>query len=693
MAALDPARIRNLVLIGHGGVGKTTLGEALLLTAGQTNSRGVTADRTSNFDTEPEEEARGHSMFSAFHHLTWKDQAINIVDCPGANAFVHDASAVLQGATTAVLVVSSHGETRGEDEKVLSWVADGSVPRIAFVTGMDHERADFERAREALTVGLELKPVALHLPIGAGDGFVGIVDVLHQKALLGQGEKGQSKQAPIPDDLVEAAESAREQLVEAVAEADDDLLEKYLEEGELGQEELRAGLVSGIASGALLPLLCGSGEKAFGVGTFLDFIAEDCPSAADLPPALGDDPKTGDEILRAADLNEPFSAQIIRTLIDPFAGKLSVMRVFSGKVAADSPIFNSTRAEKEKLGHLFRLEGKKQVAVTEAVAGDLVAVAKLKVGNTGDTLCDEKVHTYYPLLRSFEPAISFALEAKNKGEEDKVMVGLQRLQEEDPAIHLDRDPESKEIMLGAMGQLHVDLVVERLKRKFGAEVLLSAPKIPYRETVRSRSQAEGRLKKQTGGHGQFALAQLEIEPLPRGAGFEFVDKVVGGSVPRNFIPAVEKGVIETMRKGALGGYPVVDVRVTLYDGKHHDVDSSEMAFKLAAAMGFKAAFEKAKPVILEPIMAIDVSVPDEAMGDVLGDVNSRRGKVQGVEPKGHGQVIKAMIPMAEILTYAPDLNSMTGGRGSFHVEFSHYEELPSHFAEKIAWAKKQSEGS
>ncbi len=693
MAALDPGRIRNLALIGHGGVGKTTLAEALLLTAGKTSSPGVTLEGTSNFDTEVEEEARGHSMFSGFNHLTWKEQAVNVIDCPGANAFVHDASNVLRAATTAVLVVSSTGETRGEDERVLGWAAEDKVPRIAVVTGMDRERADFEKARDALAIGLELKPVPVQLPIGAGENFTGVVDVLHQKAWIGQGEKGQAKEAPIPDELAEDARAAREHLVEAVAEADDDLLERYLEEGELAEDELRAGLVSGIASGALLPLLCGSGENAYGVAALLDFVAEACPSAADLPAAIGDDPQTGDELRRAPGVGEPFSAQIVRTVIDPFAGKLSVMRVLSGAVKADSPVYNSTSRDKEKLGHLFKLEGKKQVQVSEAVAGDVVAVAKLKAGDTGDTICDEKVHTYYPKLRSFEAAISFALHAKTKGEEDKVMSGLQRLQEEDPAIHLDRDPETKEIVLGGMGQLHVDLVVDRLKRKFGAEVILSAPKIPYRETIRAQARAEGKLKKQTGGHGQFALVQLDIEPLPRGTGFEFVDKIVGGSVPRNFIPAVEKGVIETMRKGNVAGAPVVDVRVTLYDGKHHDVDSSEMAFKVAAATGFKAAFDKAKPVLLEPVMSLSISVPDETMGDVIGDVNSRRGKVQGVEPKGHNQVIRAAVPMAEILTYAPDLNSITGGRGAFHVEFSHYEELPAHLAEKVARVKPEAETS
>jgi len=675
-------------------VGKTTLAEALLLAAGQTNAAGKTSEGTSNFDTEPEEEARGSSMFTGFHHLGWRDTAVNVVDTPGANAFVHDASNALRAATTAVLVVSSAGETRGEDEKVLRWAQEDGVPRIAFVTGMDRERADFELGLKALAEALEQKTVAIQVPIGAGESFRGVIDALHRKAWLVQGEKGQMKEAEIPADLADEAQAARERLMESVAESDDALLEKYLDAGELGEDELRAGLKTGIASGALLPVLCGAGEKAYGAGPLLDFLVEACPSASEIAPAVGDDPKSGDEVKRAPKSSEPFSAQIVRTVIDPFAGKLSVLRVFSGEVPADSSVYNATKRSKEKLGHLFKLEGRKHTQVPKAVAGDIVAVAKLKDASTGDTLCDEKTQTYYPQLRSFEAAMSFALEAKTKGDEDKIMTGLQRLQEEDPAIHLDRDAQSKEIILGGVGQLHIEMAIERLKRKFGVEVTLSAPKVPYRETIRAKAQAEGKLKKQTGGHGQFALAHLEIEPLPRGGGFEFVDRIVGGAIPRNFIPAVEKGVVETLRSGAIAGYPVVDVRVILYDGKHHDVDSSEMAFKIAASTGFKAAFEKARPVLLEPIMSLDVAVPDEAMGDVIGDVNSRRGKVQGVEPRGHSQVIKALIPMSEILTYAPDLNSMTAGRGSFHVEFSHYEELPAHLAEKVVReAKKGAEAT
>jgi elongation factor G len=692
MAADDPGKIHNLILIGHGGVGKTMLAEALLLAAGATKALGLTADGTSNFDTEPEEEKRASTIFSSLHHVPWKGREVNLIDTPGAASFVHDTSTCMRAATTAVLVASPEGETRGEDEKVLFWAADLQVPRIAFVSRMDRPRAAFEQACRDLAEALEQKPVPVQIPIGAEGDFRGVVDLLRGRAFFGQPESGQMREGEIPAELTDAARVARERLVEAVAESDDVLLEKYLESGELSEDELAVGLRRAILEGSFLPVLCGAAGMGIGAQTLLDFVVGFCPPAGALPPLAGVDPRSGDEVLRAPVVTEPFSAQVVRTIVDPFAGRLSVFRVFSGQVAADTAIYNATREVKEKIGHLFKLEGKKQVQVSTAVAGDVVAVAKLKEASTGDTLCDEKVHTVYPLPRNFESSISFALEAKSKGEEDKIFSGLHRLQEEDPALHLDRDPETKEILLGGVGQLHVEVAIERLKRKFGCEVILKAPKVPYKETIRTKAQAQGRLKKQTGGHGQFADTWMEVEPLPRGGGFEFVDKIVGGVIPRNFIPAVEKGVREAMGAGGIAGHPVVDVRVTLFDGSHHTVDSSEMAFKIAAATGFKAACEKAKPVLLEPIMAMEIAAPDDAIGDVIGDVNARRGKVLGVEPKGHNQVIKARVPMSEVLKYAPDLNSMTAGRGSFHMEFSHYEELPAHLVEKVIKTAKDRDG-
>ena len=691
MAADDPGKIRDIVFIGHGGVGKTTLAEALLVAAGAVKTRGRAEDGSTNFDTEPEEQRRGASLFAHFHHVDWQGTQVNLVDTPGSGAFVHDTNNALRAGTTAVLVVSPEGEARNEDQKVLTWAAEQGVPRIAFVTRMDRERADFGVAVKDLEERLEQRPVPVQLPIGAGPGFRGVVDLLRGRALLSQGDAA-AKEADIPAELADEARAARERLVEAVAESDDALLEKYLESGELAEDELGSGLREAILRGAFLPVLCGAGAGSGGSAALLDFVVQACPAAADLPATIGDDPKSASEVRRAARTDEPFSAQIVRTIIDPFAGKLSVFRIFSGQVSGDTTVYNATRQVKEKLGHLFRLAGKQQTQVASAVAGDVVAVAKLKEAQTGDTLCDEKVHTYFPRLRNFEASISFAIEAKNKGDEDKIMTGLHRLQEEDPALHLERDEQTKEMILGGVGQLHVEAEIERLKRKFGVEVLLKAPKVPYKETIRGKAQAEGKVKKQTGGHGQFAVAWLEVEPLPRGSGFEFVDKIVGGVVPRNFIPAVEKGVREALGAGTIAGYPVVDVRVTLFDGKHHDVDSSEMAFKLAASGGFKSAVDKARPVLLEPILSVEVAVPDDVMGDVIGDVNSRRGKVQGVEPRGHTQVIKAQVPMAEMLKYAPDLNAMSAGRGSFHAEFSHYEELPAHLVDKVVKeSKRQAE--
>lgn len=691
MAADDPAKIRNLVLIGHGGVGKTAFAEALLVTAGVEKTPGRTEDGSSHFDTEPEEQKRGHSMFSHFHRLEWKGSRLHLVDTPGTPAFVHEASRALLAGTAAALVLAPEGGLRGEDQKVLAWAAEDGLPLLALVTRMDHERADFEAVAAGLAEEIERKVVPVSLPIGQGEAFRGVVDLLGERALLAQGESG-VKIEEVPAEMAEAVAAAREGLVEAVAESDDALLEKYLESGELGAEEVREGLRAALRAGRLVPVACGSASGAAGAAALLDLLVEVFPSAAELPAAEGEDPRSGDGVKREPSASEPFSAQIVRTIIDPFAGKLSVMRVLSGQVSGDTTVFNSSRQVRERLGHLFALEGKKQVPISGAVAGSIVAVAKLKESATGDTLCDEKAPVRYPRPRDFEAAISFAIEAKSKGEEEKVVAGLHRLQEEDPALHLDRDEQTKEMILGGVGQLHVEAAIERLKRKYGVEVVLKAPKVPYKETIRAQAQAEGKIKKQTGGHGQFAVVWLEVEPLPRGAGFEFVDKIVGGVVPRNFIPAVEKGVREAMASGGIAGYPVVDVRVTLYDGKHHEVDSSEMAFKLAASAGFKAACEKARPVLLEPILTVEISVPDEAMGDVIGDVNARRGRVQGVEPRGHTQVIRAQVPMAEMLKYAPDLNSMTGGRGSFHAEFSHYEELPAALVEKVVQSARRAAG-
>lgn len=684
MGADDPVKIWNVNLIGHGGVGKTTLAEAILLAAGAIPQMGTTVDGTSSFDFEPEEIRRGTSMFASFHHADWKGAHLNVIDSPGGNAFVHETATSLLGATTALLVVPGSGETRGEDEKVLGWAREEGLPVVAVVTHMDGERTDFAAAVAAIAQALEEKPLVVQLPIGHGDSFRGVVDLLHGRAVVGAGRE--AKEVPVPEEMADEVARAKEQLVEAIAETDDVLLERYFEEGTLEEEDLRTGLAAAVAGGHALPVLCGAGLAAVGTGTLLDFLTEVCPAAGALPAAIGDDPSSGEPVSREPRADEPLSAQIIRTIIDPFAGKLSILRVVSGRLRGDGPLFNSTRSVREKAGHLFRMEGKKHVQISEAVAGDVVALAKLKESRTGDSLSDEKKPAVFALPRGFDAAISYALETEKKGDEDKAVAGLAKLSEEDPALHLERDPQTHEVILGGTGQMHVEAAVERLERKFGVAVRLSAPKVPYKETIGRHGRAEGKVKKQTGGHGQFAVVVLEVEPLARGAGFEFVDRIVGGAVPRNFIPAVEKGLREALRSGTVAGFPVVDVRVTLVDGKHHDVDSSEMAFKTAAALGFRAACSEAMPTLLEPIVALDVAVPEESMGDVIGDLNARRGKVQGVEARGHNQVIRAQVPMAEMLSYAPDVNSMTAGRASFHTSLAHYEELPANVATRVVEA-------
>jgi elongation factor G len=484
--------------------------------------------------------------------------------------------------------------------------------------------------------------------------------------------------------MADAVAAARERLVEAIAEANDALLEKYLEGTELGVDELRAGLREGVQGGRLLPILCGAAGRAIGLHPLLDAIVDLLPSPAELPAWKGDDPKTGDEVERGADPTAPFSAYVFKTIVDPFAGKLSVLRVVSGRIHHDLSCINAVREGRERIGHPLKLEGKKQTQIQAAVAGDIVAVAKLKDTSSGDTLAEEKHPIVYPPLPDAPAAISFALQPKSKADDEKVMQGLHRLMEEDTALRVHRDEQTKEFVVSGTGQLHLEVAVERLKRKFGVEVELKAPKVPYKETIRGTAKAQGKHKRQTGGHGQYGDTWMELSPLPRGKGFEFEDDVVGGVIPRNFIPAVEKGVRELLPHGILAGFPIVDIKVRLYDGSYHDVDSSEMSFKIAAHIGFKKAFEMCKPVLLEPIMTITVSVPDEFMGDVIGDLNSRRGKVLGAEGKGTGmQVIRAHVPMSEVLRYAPDLRSMTSGRGDFELEFSHYEETPGHIAEKI----------
>jgi elongation factor G len=694
MAVAELEKLRSVGILGQGGSGKTSLGEAMLFGAGATQRLGKVLDGTSVLDHEPEEIKHHISISTAFHSLAWKKFSLTLIDTPGYAAFLADTINCMRAFGGAVFVLNPSVGLRVESERLWAQANDDKVSRLLFVSKMDHEQGDVEQRIAPMLETLEAKAVYLQLPIGVEAGFKGVVDLLSMKAYVYEGDSGKFIEAAIPSDMQSASEEMRQKLVEDVSETDDELLEKFLDGQELSTEQIKQALRNGILERKVFPILFGSATRQIGIAQLLDAIVDYLPSPVDEGEIQGTHPSSGETAKRKQDPNAPFSAYVFKTISDPFAGKLSVMRVISGKIASDLTCVDVNKQSREKIGHMFRLEGKKQEGVKEAVAGEIVAAAKLKEVTTGDTLCDEKAPIRFEGPGHFSPVISFALEPKSKADEEKVPQGLHRMMEEDPTIALHRDEETRDFILSGMGQQHIEIIVEKLKRKYSAEVVLKAPKVPYKETIRGSASAQGKLKKQSGGRGQYGDTWLKVEPLPHGTGFEFVDQIVGGAVPRNYIPAVEKGVREAMGNGYLAGYPMVDVRVTLYDGSYHDVDSSDMAFKIAASLGFKNAVEKAKPVLLEPVMNMEVAVPDECMGDVIGDLNSRRGKVLGMDTKGHTQVIKSRVPMSEVLKYAPDLRALTSGRGEFHMEFSHYEELPAHLSEKVvkeAKARKAAE--
>jgi len=692
MAQVEIDRLRNVGILGQGGVGKTSLGEALLFLAGATPRLGRVDDGTSTFDFEPEEVKRKVTISSAFHSLTWNKASISLIDTPGYAPFLPDAIQCMRGFGAAVFMLHPSSGFKVESQRLWGHADELRVRRLFFVSKLDREESpDVVQAVDEILNGLDVKGVHLQVPMGSGDGIKGVVDLIGMRALVFDGNGGQFTATDIPAELEKKAQEMRLRLVESVAETDDKLLEKYLEGRELGAEEIQQSLRQGILQGTLFPVLYGSPARLIGVPQLLDAMVAYLPSPREEGEVRGKHPVTGEDETRSCDPGASFSAYIFKTIMDPFAGKLSMMRVVSGKVSADLNAYNSNKQTREKMGHLFTLEGKKQVAVAEAAAGEIVAVAKLKDASSGDTLCEEKAPIQFAGLIHIPPVISFALEPKSRADEDKVPQGLHRIMEEDPSIEMHRDTQTRDFILSGMGQLHIEVIVEKLKRKYGAEVELKAPKVPYKETIKAKTSAQGKYKKQSGGRGQYGDTWLEVDPLARGKGFEFVDKIVGGAIPRNYIPSVEKGVREAMEGGFVAGYPMVDVRVTLYDGSFHEVDSSDMAFKIAASMGFKNCMEKAKPIILEPIMSMHVTIPEECMGDVIGDLNARRGRVQGMEANGHSQMIKAQVPMAEILRYAPDLTSITSGRGEFQMEFSHYEELPAHLVEKVVKEAKVAE--
>jgi len=686
MKRVEPTHIRNIGTFGHGGEGKTSLVEAILFDTGENTRLGRVDDGSSLMDFEPEEINRKITISSAISHFEWNKHQFHVIDTPGYANFIAEAKASMRIVDGAVIVIGGNSEVKVHTETVWGYANEFQTPRILYVSKMDMERADYFKVVEEVKKAFPSQPaVAVQLPIGGEGSFKGVVDLIQRKAYYYREDgSGKFEVKDVPSDMKEEVERLREKLVEAVVEMDDQLMEKYLESGEVSTEEVIQCLRKGTIERKLVPAVCGSSTRNIGIQPLLDIAITCFPSPLEKGSVQGKNVKTGEVETREPKEDAPFSAFIFKTIADPFAGKLNLFRVYSGSVNADSTLYNSKKDVRERIGQIFLLEGKKQKPIGFAGVGDIVAVAKLKETTTGDTFSDEKKPIIFEETKLPLPMISYALTPKSKGDEEKIAASLARIHEEDPTMMVGRDEQTGEILLSGVGQTHVEVIVEKLKRKFGVEVNLSVPKVPYKETIHgSKTGVVYRHKKQTGGRGQFAEVHFDVSALPRGTGFEFENALTGMNVPRNFVPAVEKGIGEAMQSGVLAGFPVVDVKVRFYDGKSHEVDSSEMAFKIAAIMAFKKGVQEASPVLLEPVMKVVVTAPDENIGDVIGDLNSRRGRVLRVDAKGNYQMIEANVPMSEMLKYAPDLNSKTGGRGTFTMEFSHYEELPAQLAEKV----------
>ncbi|MPM47467.1 Elongation factor G [bioreactor metagenome] len=679
-------RLRNVGIVAHGGAGKTSLAEALLFNSGAVNRLGRVDDGTSTTDFEPEEIKRKVTISAALAPCEWRDHKINFVDTPGYADFVAEVKGTLRAVDSALVVLCAASGVEVETEKVWQYADELSLPRIGFINKMDRENADFFSVFDSMKERLSASVVPLQLPIGAEDSFSGIVDLIKMKAIT-YTQQNKFTEGDIPDDLLERALESRQILIEAVAETDDDLLVKYLDGEELSDDELTKGLLKGIAEARIFPVLCGSAFKNIGIPQLMDSILAYIPSPESKVVA-GLHPTSKEALERKS--TDPFSAMVFKTTADPFVGRLSYIRVISGSMKPDGMLYNASKEKVERIGSIFTLRGKTQDALTNAHAGDIVVVAKLQETTTGDTLSDKDKPVVYEPISYPKPMFTMCIEAKNKGDEDKISNALNRLMDEDPTFKVRKDVETAQLLVSGMGELHTDILAERMKRKFGVDVLLRDPKIPYRETIRSTVKIEGKHKKQSGGHGQFGHVWLQLDPLEPGKQFEFVDSIFGGAVPRQYIPAVEKGVREALNGGILAGYPMVDVKVTLYDGSYHTVDSSEMAFKIASSGALRKGALQAKPVLLEPVYNVEVNVPETFMGDVIGDLNGKRGRVLGMEPVGKGlSLVKAQVPFSEMFRYTVDLRSITQGRGSYDMNFSHYEEVPQRIADTIiASAKK-----
>jgi len=677
--------LRNVVILGSRGAGKTTLAEALLFTAGAIPQPGSVPQGTTASDFEPEEIHHRSSISTSLLRCVWNHITINFLDTPGAPSLVGEWTAALEVADAAIVVLNPATGIRSDVVKVWGRIKDRRLPCCLFVNEQDKGAGSLDALLTACQHELSVSPIPLSQSDKSGHPD-GTIDFLAQKLLRAQNGQSKVLEQPIPDSLASVATDARKRIQEAAAESDDQLLERYLSAGDLEQADLLKGLRQGVQAGTIVPLCVGSAGKNLGILPLLNVVTNCFPSPVErlaLVPVLGTHAESGESMRREGKATEPFSGIIFKTVIDPFVGRLSYLRVLSGGLQADAMVYNVSRKTKEKSGHLYTLLGKKHTAVPFAEAGDIVAIGKLKDSQTGDTLGDEREPFLYPWPALPRPVLSFAIEPKASADIDKVSLGLHKLIEEDPSLEFARHADTKEMVLSGVGPWHLDVTLEKLRRKYGAEVTVHQPRIPYRETIRTTAQAQGKYKKQTGGHGQYGDCWLELTPLGRGEGFAFENKIVGGAIPRNFIPAVEKGVVEAMQHGTLAGFPVVDVRVAVYDGSYHVVDSSEMSFKIAGSMAFKKAMESAQPVLLEPHMNVEVEAPTESIGSVIGDLNARRGRILGVEAKGHAEVVKALVPLAELMTYATGLNALTGGGGSYVMDMAGYHEVPREIAGKI----------
>jgi elongation factor G len=695
MKVYEGKNIRNIALIGHGHAGKTTLASAMLYTAGAAPRLGRVDEGTAPTDYDDEEIARKMSIGASMAYVEWSGTKINLIDTPGFNMFVHEAKLTLPVVDAAVVVVDGVAGVEVVTERVWNFCDEYKTPRLIAVNRMDRERADADRVLESLVKAFGRSVVPLELPIGKERSFRGVVDLVRMKAytydLAGNGK---GKETEIPADLVDRAQEAHEALVELVAEGDDAMMEEFFEKGTIPEEDLIPALHNAIREDKIFPVIFSSGLGNIGADRVMDFIVDYTPAPSEHDWIQGEPTASsnGNTPRRHETDAEPVSLYVFKTVSDAFAGRISYFKVFSGVVKNDVTVQNYSRGTQEKLSHISIMQGKNSVPVSELHAGDIGAVAKLKDTLTGDSLGDKSAPIIYPRVKLPEPAITFAIEPKTRADEDKLGNGVHKLMEEDAMLRFFRDTQTKEFLIAGTGQQHIEVVVSKLKKRYHTEVILKAPKVPYRETIRGKADVQGKHKKQTGGHGQYGDCKIKIEPMPRGGQFEFVNDIFGGAVPKNYIPAIEKGIVEAAQRGHLAGFPMVDFRVILYDGSYHDVDSNELSFKMAGRIAFRKAMETAKPTLLEPLMAVEITVPDDFAGAIMGDLNSRRGRIQGMDNKAGKTVIKAEVPMAEMLTYGVDLTAMTQGRGSFNMEMTHYEIVPAMLQDKIVEKARAERG-